>query len=253
MRGVTLACWPWCRQYSLSPQGGAPSPSLHRHSSLFSVWREQIETRRESRSFQPWKPGAVCSPERRRWAAPGSGWNTWKTEGEPSTMPADGASAWATYINCSAEQVCYWLEGPESEAWKKSGGTWWKRRPYLGYKEKQIRGGKVPPRPTKDFCRIRKFQKTNLDSLVALVKPQTSQILKVSAELDEWANFKKKKKKILGIYFSWINPVYPRAHRKCLKSGSDFQLCEWLDDHVCLPIRIHQDSYWCWGRKPKHL
>lgn len=44
---------------------------------------------------------------------------------------------------------------------------------------------KVLPCPTKDFCRIRKFQKTNLDSLVALFKPQTSQILKVSGELDE--------------------------------------------------------------------
>lgn len=45
------------------------------------------------------------------------------------------------------------------------------------------------------FCRIGKFQNANLDSLVALVKPQTSQILKVSGELDEWANFKKEKKK----------------------------------------------------------
>lgn len=80
-----------------------------------SDW-EQIETCGESPSFQPWKPGTVCSPERRRWAAPGSRWNTWKTEGEPSTMLADGASAWATYIHCSAEQVCCWLEGPESEA-----------------------------------------------------------------------------------------------------------------------------------------
>lgn len=44
---------------------------------------------------------------------------------------------------------------------------------------------KVLPGPTKDFCRIKKFQNINLDSLVMLVKPQTSQILKVSGKLDE--------------------------------------------------------------------
>lgn len=31
---------------------------------------------------------------------------------------------------------------------------------------------------------------------------------------------KEKKKEILGIYFSWINSVYPRARTKCLESRS---------------------------------
>lgn len=59
---------------------------------------------------------------------------------------------------------------------------------------KSLLWAKVLPFLTKDFCRIRKFRNINLDSLVALVKPQASQILKVSGELDERANFKQENK-----------------------------------------------------------
>lgn len=95
-----------------------------------------------------------------------------------------------------AELVCTWLQGPES--------VWGKRLEEADRHlvetlslpqtyRKSLLWAKVLPGLTNDFCRIRKFWNINLDSLV-LVKPQTSQILKVSGELDEGTNFKQENK-----------------------------------------------------------
>lgn len=135
-------------------------------------------------------------------------------------MLADGTSMWATYIHCSQNWFALGWK-VQSLCGKEADRHLVETLSVPQIHRKSDLWRKVLPGLTKDFCRIRKFQNINLESLVALVKPQTSQILKVSGELDDVQTFNKKTK-ILGIYFSWINSVYLRVLTKCLKSGSDF-------------------------------
>lgn len=173
----------------LSPQGGALIPSLFPPFISF-----QRLTRADRNSRLQFPVSKSRKPLRSRMET-SSVW--FQMENRRTEHDAGWWHLSVSHIHSLfAELVCSWLEGPEC-VWKKAGRS----QPAPGGNTvrtsdtQKIRSvEKSSARSNMDFCRIRKFQNINLDSLVALVKPQTPQILKVSGELDEWANFKQENK-----------------------------------------------------------